>query len=68
MFFQIDVLQKLCNRKIAVFEFLSNKVAGLNAGNFIKKKLQHRFFLMNTAKSLATVLFIEHFWWLFLSV
>ena len=31
-----------------------NKVAGLRAGNFIKKRLQHRCFPVNVAKNLKT--------------
>ena len=31
-------------------ESLSNKVAGLKAGKFIEKRLQHRRFLVNIAK------------------
>ena len=44
-----------------MLESLSNKVADLNAGNFIIKKLQHRCFPVNIAKFLRTTL-------LFLSV
>ena len=39
-------------RKILVFESLFNEVAGLQACNFIKKKLQHRCFPVNIAKFL----------------
>ena len=35
-------------------EYISNKVAGLNACNLIKKRLQHRCFPVNIAKSLRT--------------
>ena len=47
MFFKIDVLKNFANftGKKPVLESLLNKVAGLNACNFIKKILQHRFFL-----------------------
>ena len=33
-----------------MFEFLFNKVSGLNYCNFIKKRLQQRFFPVNFAK------------------
>ena len=39
-------------RKTLVFESLFNEVAGLQACNFIKKKLQHRCFPVNIAKFL----------------
>ena len=51
-----------------MLESLSNKVAGLKKGNFIKKRLQHSCFPMNTERFLRTAFFIEHLWWLFLSV
>ena len=35
-------------------ESLFNKVAGLQATNFIKKRLQHKCFPVNTAKFLRT--------------
>ena len=47
-------------------EFLFNKVAALNARNFIKKTLQHRCFPVNIAKFLRTPFFTEHLWCLFL--
>ena len=37
-----------------MLEFLFNKVAGLQACKFIKKKLQHRYFPVNIAKFLGT--------------
>ena len=36
--------------------------------NFIKKRLQHRFFPVNIAKFLRTTFFIEHLWWLLLTL
>ena len=36
------------------------------AGNFIKKRLQHRYFLVNIVKLLRTAFFIEHLSWLLL--
>ena len=51
-----------------VLEYLSNKVVGFKAGNFIKKRLQHRCFPVNIAKVLRTTFLIEHLRWLFLSV
>ena len=45
-----------------MLESLFNKVACLEACNFIKKRLQRRCFLMNIAKFLRTAFFIEHLW------
>ena len=42
------------HRKTPVLESLFNKVAGLQVCNFIKKRLQHRYFLLNIAKFLKT--------------
>ena len=38
-------------------ELLFNKVTGLKVCNFIKKRLQHRCFLVNIAKFLRTPIF-----------
>ena len=38
------------------------------ANNFIKKRLQRRFFPVNIAKFLRTTFFIEHLWWLLLTL
>ena len=38
--------------------------SGLQAFNFIKKRLQHKCFLVNIPKILGTAFFIEQFWWL----
>ena len=43
-----------------------NKVAG-TACNFIKKRLWHRCFPVNFAKSLRTPFLKEHLWWLLLA-
>ena len=64
---QIDFLKNSPTEKYLCWS-LSNKVADLKVGNFIKKRLQHRCFLVNIAKFLKTAFFIEHFWWLVLSV
>ena len=42
------------DRKIPVLESLLNKVAGLEACNFIKKRLQHRYFPVKFAIFLRT--------------
>ena len=34
----------------------------LQACNYIKKRLQHRYFPVNIAKVLRTAFFIEHIW------
>ena len=47
MFFRTGALKNL-----EVLEFLSNKFAGLQACNFIKKRLQHRCFSVKFSKSL----------------
>ena len=39
-----------------MLELLFNKVTGLEVCNFIKKRLQHRFFLVNIAKFLRTLI------------
>ena len=39
-----------------MLEFLFNKIAGLKACNFIKKRLQHRLFPVNIAKFLRTAI------------
>ena len=43
------------HKKTPVMESLSNKVAELKACNVIKKKLQHRYFPVNIARSLRTL-------------
>ena len=69
----IGVFQSRCSkkfhnihRKTPVLKSLFDKVAGLTAHNFNKKRLLHRCFPVNIAKFLRTGLFIEHFWWLLL--
>ena len=54
--------------KAPVLQFLSNKATDLKTGNFIKERLQHRCCTVNIAKFLRTAFFIEHLWWLFLTV
>ena len=49
-----------------MLESLSNKVEGLQACNFIKKKLQHRCFPEKFTQFLKTLLFAEHLRWLLL--
>ena len=43
-----------------------NKVAALKACNFIKKRLQHRCFLVNIAKFIRTAFCMKHIRWLLL--
>ena len=43
---------------------LLNKVVGLKGCNFIRNRLQHRCFSVNTAKFKGMVFLAEHFWWL----
>ena len=47
---------------------LYNKVAGIQACNFIKKSFQPRFFPVNIVKIFRTAFFIEHLWWLLLNL
>ena len=54
--------------KTPVLESLFNKYAGLKACNFIKKRLQHRFFPVKFAKILRTPFFTEHVRWLLLEI
>ena len=42
------------HRKTFMLEFVFNKVAGLQSGNLIKKRLQHRYFPVSSAKFLKT--------------
>ena len=60
MFFKIFTRKHLCWS-------LFNKVACV-ACNFIKKRLEHRCFLVNIAKILKTAFFIEHLQWLILKI
>ena len=69
-----EVLQNNCswkirkfNRKTLVSESLFNKVAGLEACDFIKKRLPHKYFPVKFAKFLRTPFFTEHFQWLLLN-
>ena len=62
-FFKIDFLRNFPT----VLESLFNKVPGLNAGNFIKKRLQRSCFPVNIAKFLRITSSIEHLRWLLLS-
>ena len=51
-----------------MLESLFNKVTGLKAYNFIKKRLQRRNFTVKFAKFSKTTCFTEHIWWLFLAL
>ena len=61
MFLEIVVLKKFPN-------FTGKQVAGLQKCNFLKKKLQHRFFPVKFAKFLKTPCFTEHLQWVPLKV
>ena len=58
IFFKIDFLKKFSTGKNTCVGATSYKIRKLNAGTFIKKKLQHRCFPVNIIK------FIEHLRWL----
>ena len=47
-----------------MLESIFDKVASLQARNFIKEKLQKRCFPVNITKFLGAALFIEYLWWL----
>ena len=49
------------HRKTPVLESFVNKIADLTDSNFIKKRLQHRYFPVNIAKFLRTAFFTEQF-------
>ena len=56
VFYKKAVLKNFAifTRKTAVLEFLFNKVAGLHACNFIKKRHENRYFPVNIAKFFRT--------------
>ena len=56
------------SQETPVLESLFNKVAGLNACNFVKNRLQHRCFAMKFVKFLITPFLTEHLRWLLLLV
>ena len=69
-----DILQNRCSekfhkfqRKTPVLESLFNKVAGLQACNFIKKKLQRGCFPVKFTKLLRTPSLTGHLRWLLLT-
>ena len=70
MYFRIGVLKNFAmfTGKTPVLESLFNKYAGLKACNFIKKRLQHRFFPVKFAKFLRTPFLTEHVRWLLLEI
>ena len=49
-------------------ESLFNKVEGLECATLLKKRLWHRCFPVNFVKFLGTPFYIEHLWWLLLTV
>ena len=51
------------NLRKTELESLFSKVEGLKDCNFLKKRLQHRFFPLNIAKFFRTAFFIEQLWW-----
>ena len=62
MFFDIGALKKFAiftGKYFAIF-------TGLKACNFIKKRLQYRYFPLNIAKFLRSAFFIKHLLWLLL--
>ena len=70
-----ELCKKICSykfrnihRRTHLLESLFNKVAGLQACNFIKKRLQHKCFPMNILKFLRAAIFIEDLRWLVLEI
>ena len=68
------VLQNRCSQrfrknhmKTPALKSLFAKVPGLKTCNFVRKRLQHRLFLVNIPKFLRTPFFIKHLQWLFQS-
>ena len=67
-----DVLQNRCSEKIRKFsktpvlESLVNRIAGLQARSFVKKRLQHRCFLVKIAKYLRATNFLGLLFFAFL--
>ena len=55
MFFRLGVLFLNIQRKTPELESLFDKVAGLQPCNFIKKRLQLRYFLLNIVKFLTII-------------
>ena len=65
MFFKIDVLKNV-HKKTPVQELLFNIVSGLEDSSFIKKRFQHKYFLVNIAKFLRTPILKNICEWLLL--
>ena len=60
MFFKIGVLKNFAiftGKHLCWSLFLIKLIKGLKSCNFIKKRLQHRFFPVNIAKFLSTAFF-----------
>ena len=62
MYFRISVLKNFAMfaGKHLCWSLFFNKYTGLKACNFIKKRLQHKFFPVKLAKFLRTPFFTEH--------
>ena len=65
MLFKIIVLKKFTNSTEKHLGVFFNKVAGPQNSNFIKKRLQLRFFPAKFVKCLRTPCFTDHFHRLF---
>ena len=69
MFFKIGVLKiSQYSQKKTTCVGVLNKVAGLQACSFIKKRLQHKCFFVNIAKIFKNTFFVEHLRWLLLFI
>ena len=68
--FRIDVLKNFTiftvRHLCCCVGFSYNKIAGLQACNSIKKRLQQSCFFVNIDKFFRTTFSIEHLWWLLL--
>ena len=60
------VLSKRCSQKFRKIHRKHTCTSGLRSATLLKKKLWHRYFLVNFAQFLKTPVFIEHLWWLLL--
>ena len=70
MLFKIGVLKNftLFTGKLLCWSLSLMKLLGWRPCNFIKERLQHRYFPVNNVKFFRTHFFTEHLWWLLLYV
>ena len=66
--FIIGIISEKHEKIFSLHLMLQSSRRGLRPATFVKKRLRHRYFPVNFAKFLRTVFFIEHPWWLLLSL